>query len=54
MKWRSICVVPESASLPYPGDWCGYEELRKLFNTMHNTWSSINVENVVATLDGGQ
>lgn len=45
-------VVHEPASLPYPGDWCGYEELGKLFNTMHNTWSSMNVENMVATLDG--
>ena len=45
-------VVHEPASLPYPGDWCGYEELGRLFNTMHNTWSSMNVENMAATLDG--
>ncbi|WP_163852804.1 nuclear transport factor 2 family protein [Paenibacillus elgii] len=44
-------VVHEPVSLPYPGDWCGYEELGRLFNTMHNTWSSMNVENMLATLD---
>jgi hypothetical protein len=45
-------VVHEPASLPYPGDWCGYEELGRLFKTMHNTWSSMNIENMLATLDG--
>jgi hypothetical protein len=44
-------VVHEPASLPYPGDWCGYEELGRLFKTMHNTWSSMNIENMLATLD---
>ncbi|MFE5318420.1 nuclear transport factor 2 family protein [Paenibacillus sp. NPDC056579] len=45
-------VVHEAALLPYPGDRCGYEELKRLFNTMQITWSSINIENMVATLDG--
>jgi len=45
-------VVHEPASLPYPGDWRGYEELGKLFKTMHRTWSRMNVENMVATQDG--
>jgi len=45
-------VVQEPASLPYPGDWCGFEELGRLFKTMYNTCSSMNIENMLATLDG--
>ncbi|MFB5760799.1 nuclear transport factor 2 family protein [Paenibacillus medicaginis] len=45
-------VVHEPVSLPYPGDWCGYEGLGRLFKIMHNTWSSMNTENILATLDG--
>jgi O-6-methylguanine DNA methyltransferase len=45
-------VVHEPASLPYAGDWRGYEELGRLFKSMRDTWSFINVENMRATIDG--
>ncbi|MBW7454756.1 nuclear transport factor 2 family protein [Paenibacillus sepulcri] len=45
-------VVHEPTSLPYPGDWRGYEALGRLFKIMHNSWNSMNTENMLATLDG--
>jgi ketosteroid isomerase-like protein len=44
-------VVHEPASLPYAGDWQGHESLGRLFKSMHNVWSSMNVENMRATID---
>jgi ketosteroid isomerase-like protein len=44
-------VVHEPASLPYAGDWQGHESLGRLFKNMHNVWSSMNVENMRATID---
>lgn len=45
-------VVHEPNSLPYAGDWRGYEELGRLHKIMHNTWSSLMTENMHATIDG--
>lgn len=45
-------VVHEPASLPYAGDWRGHESLGRLFKSMRDAWSSMNVENMRATIDG--
>jgi ketosteroid isomerase-like protein len=45
-------VIHEPASLPYAGDWKGHKSLGQLFKSMHDVWSSLNVENTRATIDG--
>lgn len=45
-------VIHEPASLPYAGDWHGYDMLGQLFNRMHETWDPMTVENMRATIDG--
>lgn len=45
-------VVHEPASLPYAGDWRGFEALGQLFKRMHDAWSLMDVEDMRATIDG--
>ncbi|TPI63149.1 nuclear transport factor 2 family protein [Mesorhizobium sp. B3-1-7] len=41
-------VVHEPRSLPYAGDWNGLEGIATLFQTMHESWSGVAVENLQA------
>ena len=41
-------VVHEPHSLPYAGDWNGLEGIASLFQTMHESWSGVAVENLQA------
>lgn len=45
-------VVHEPVSLPFAGDWRGHEGLKQLFKNMHEKWSSMDVEDMQATIDG--
>jgi ketosteroid isomerase-like protein len=45
-------VVREPASLPYAGDWRGHQSLGLLFRRMDEVWSTVDIENIRATLDG--
>lgn len=45
-------VVREPASLPYAGDWRGFDGVGRLFRTMHETWSELAVEGMQATKSG--
>jgi len=40
--------VHEPHSLPYAGDWNGLEGIASLFQTMHESWSGVAVENLQA------
>jgi hypothetical protein len=39
-------VVHEPESLPYAGDWSGYQELKQLWRMMNQCWESIAVEDM--------
>lgn len=45
-------IIHEPESLPYAGDWQGHESLGQLFEAMHDAWSSIDVENLEAVMNG--
>lgn len=45
-------VIHEPASLPYPGDWKGLEQLAALFRKMREVWSDISVDGLEAARDG--
>jgi ketosteroid isomerase-like protein len=45
-------VVHEPKSLPYAGDWTGFEEIGALFRRMREVWSDLTVEKLEATRDG--
>jgi ketosteroid isomerase-like protein len=44
-------VVHESKSVPYAGDWSGYEELIKLWGKMNECWESMKVEDMQAAIN---
>lgn len=44
-------VIHEPEYLPYAGDWCGYEELGRLWHEMSKYWESMKVENLIAMSD---
>jgi hypothetical protein len=41
-------VVHEPASLPYAGDWSGWQGIGALFARMRRTWSDMKVEDIEA------
>ena len=45
-------VVHEPKSLPYAGDWTGFEGIGALFRRMREVWSDLSVEQLEATRDG--
>ena len=45
-------VVHEPKSLPYAGDWAGFEGIGALFRRMREVWSDLKVEKLEATRDG--
>jgi|SRR5688572_16751175 ketosteroid isomerase-like protein len=45
-------VVHEPKSLPYAGDWTGFEGIGALFRRMREVWSDLRVEQLEATRDG--
>jgi ketosteroid isomerase-like protein len=45
-------VVHEPKSLPYAGDWTGFEGIGALFRRMREVWSDLKVEKLEATRDG--
>ena len=45
-------VVHEPKSLPYAGDWIGFEGIGALFRRMREVWSDLKVEKLEATRDG--
>ena len=45
-------VVHEPKSLPYAGDWAGFEGIGALFRRMRDVWSDLKVEKLEATRDG--
>jgi|SRR5687767_1442124 ketosteroid isomerase-like protein len=45
-------VVHEPKSLPYAGDWIGFEGIGALFRRMREVWSDLRVEQLEATRDG--
>jgi ketosteroid isomerase-like protein len=45
-------VVHEPKSLPYAGDWIGFEGIAALFRRMREVWSDLRVEQLEATRDG--
>lgn len=45
-------VVHEPKSLPYAGDWAGFEGIGTLFRRMREVWSELRVEKLEATRDG--
>ena len=45
-------VVHEPKSLPYAGDWTGFEGTGALFRRMREVWSDLRVEQLEATRDG--
>jgi hypothetical protein len=42
-------VVHEPKSLPYAGDWIGFEGIGALFRKMREMWSDLKVEQLEAT-----
>jgi ketosteroid isomerase-like protein len=42
-------VVHEPKSLPYAGDWIGFEGIGALFRRMREVWSDLKVEQLEAT-----
>ena len=45
-------VVHEPKSLPYAGDWLGFEGIGALFRRMREVWSDLKVDRLEATRDG--
>jgi hypothetical protein len=45
-------VVHEPKSLPYAGDWLGFEGIGALFRRMREVWSDLKVDRLKATRDG--
>jgi ketosteroid isomerase-like protein len=45
-------VVHEPKSLPYAGDWIGFEGIGALFRRMREVWSDLKVEQLEATREG--
>ncbi len=45
-------VVHEPKSLPYAGDWIGFDGIGALFRRMREVWSDLRVEQLEATRDG--
>ena len=45
-------VVREPRSLPYAGDWTGFEGIGALFRRMREVWSDLRVEQLETTRDG--
>ena len=45
-------VVHEPKSLPYAGDWTGFEGIGALFRRMREVWSDLKVEKLETTRDG--
>lgn len=45
-------VVHEPKSLPYAGDWNGFEGIGALFRRMREVWSDLQVEQLEATRAG--
>ena len=45
-------VVHEPKSLPYAGDWVGFDGIGALFRRMREAWSDLEVQRLEATRDG--